>query len=241
MGLKSEVTENARRILSEPFALDRIIHVPALQEQALEESRKYRKFDATVLQVEVRMGADFFGGKEQIACAARVQKLYIETIQRIAKSLSGEVRGMRSEEVLIFFPGTTKAMVSNAVRCAMNLVYIFSDEENELYQMMKESEIMRPEPLEIGIGLDYGAVVCMKMEQDEAKFLLWSGSPVHRAIALSRAAGADSRIIVSKYVCDNLLDRVKYYRGESMWKPMEVNIGGKMEACWFTNFQWSFD
>ena len=46
-------------------------------------------------------------------------KAYFHTIVTIAKNLGGHVRSFNGDGMLVFFQGTTKEVLSNAVKAAM--------------------------------------------------------------------------------------------------------------------------
>ena len=68
--------------------------------------------------------------KHNKATVAKIHMSYFHTIVKIANANNGHVSSFNGDSALIFFQGTSKDSLSNAVIAAMKIKYMLSDNEH---------------------------------------------------------------------------------------------------------------
>lgn len=155
----------------------------------------------------------------------------------------------RYDSMLVFFPGTTKATLSNAVKTAMHMKFILNDSSSGINTLLAKYSA-----IDFGIGLDDGKILCTKIGEggeSNNKGLFWAGNAVNKAVKLSDKAKSPNHILISEYVYNNLNDSVKYVEKEDvfgkkynhdMWTKvsLDFNYNGSFQNYYKTDYQWSF-
>lgn len=139
---------------------------------------------------------------------------YFHAIVKIANANNGHVRSFNGDSALIFFQGTTKQSISDAVLAAMRIKYMLSDENDGINSILKKySEV------NFGIGIDYDEIICTKVGVggDHNRDLFWISNGVNKSTVIGNQCNAPTHIGISKYVYDNLLDSAKYGTKKDMW------------------------
>ena len=168
---------------------------------------------------------------------------FFHTIVKIANSLSGYVRSFNGDSLLVFFPGTSKTTLSNAVKAAMQMKYMISDKEGGINNQLKKYS-----PIDFGIGIDDGKILCTKVgiAGTNNRDLIWVGNPVNKAVVLSDFSKSPRHIAISSLVYTNLLDNVKYgkrknYLGQDenvdMWSMSTFTFNNTSEYYYSTSWQ----
>ena len=118
MGLKQDITDKVKAIMDEEFKIEDVTYVPDIKNSKLTFGNTGLKFEATVLYIDMRGSTEILN-KHNKASVAKMHMAYFHTVVKIAKSLGGEVRSFNGDSMLVFFQGTTKQSLSNAVQAAM--------------------------------------------------------------------------------------------------------------------------
>ena len=181
--------------------------------------------------------------KHNRTTVAKIHKAYFHTIVTIAKSLGGEVRSFNGDGMLVFFQGTTKTTLSNAVEAAMKMKWMLSSPESEVKKKMEKFSSVN-----FGIGIDDGKIVCAKVGISGVnnRDLVWIGNAVNKSVKVGD--NLHGTIGISSYVYSNLFDRVKYAIEKDvfgndvqkdMWQSAYFEYNGSQEVYYYTNYYWS--
>jgi class 3 adenylate cyclase len=244
MGLKQDILDKIKEHIDENFDIQDVTYVPTLDDKKLTFGNTGLKFETTVLYIDLRSSTALIN-KHNKGTVAKIHKAYYYTIVKIAQSLGGENRSFNGDSLLVFFQGTTKNTLSNAVKAAMQMRYMLSNSEGISKHLSKYTTI------DFGIGLDDGDVLCTKVGIGgtyDNKDLIWIGNPVNKSTVLSDLGKSPNHIYISKYVYDNLNDDVKYHTENDAWgNPQQTNMwnqaylpyNGKTEYCYYTSYYWT--
>ncbi|MFW9929882.1 MAG: adenylate/guanylate cyclase domain-containing protein [Candidatus Thorarchaeota archaeon] len=243
MGLKEDILDKIKKHIDESFDIEDVTYVPTLDDSKLTFGNKGLRFEATVLYIDLR-GSTALLNEHNKSTVAKIHKAYYYTIVNISKSLGGENRSFNGDSLLVFFPGTTKQTLSNAVRAAMHMNYMLSHEDGIRKHLKKYAGI------DFGIGLDDGEILCTKVGIGgtyDNKDLIWIGNPVNKSTVLSDSAKSPYNIYISDYVYSNLTDDVKYHEVKdlwgniqkvNMWSQTSIMYNGSYITCYYTNYYW---
>lgn len=244
MSLKSDIIEKIKKHMDENFVVEDVLYVPNIDDTKLTFGNKGLKFTATVLYIDLRGSTELLN-KHQKRVVAKIHKAYYYTIVKIAQSLNGQTRSFNGDSLLVFFQGTTKDTLSNAVKAAMMMKYMLSQPEGISTQLNKYTTF------DFGIGLDYGDILCTKVGIGgtyDNKDLIWIGNSVNKSTVLSDEGKSISHIYISEIVYNNLNDEVKYHEKENpwgykekieMWNLTRIVYNGMWENCYYTNYYWT--
>ncbi len=238
--MKNFIAEKVKEIITEPFEVIDVTSVPTLEDSRLTFSNKGLKFKCTTLYIDMR-GSTAVLNHHNKTTVAKLHKAYFHTIVTIAKKLGGEVRSFNGDGMLVFFQGTTKGTLSNAVQAALQMKYMLSVDDSEVKKQMEKYSAIN-----FGIGIDHGEVLCSKVgiSGNENRDLVWISNAVNKSVKIGDCL--HNKIGISEYVYENLLDKVKYhtikdYFGDSkvnMWSYDYFNYNGKREIYYTTNYYW---
>lgn len=244
MGLKQDILDKIKEHMDANFDVQDVSYVPTLDDSKLTFGNTGLKFETTVLYIDLR-GSTKLINKHNKSTVAKIHKAYYYTIVKIAKSLGGENRSFNGDSLLVFFQGTSKNTLSNAVKAAMHIKYMLSNSEGISKHLSKYTTI------DFGIGLDDGDVLCTKVGIGgtyDNKDLIWIGNPVNKSTVLSDLGKSPNHIYISKRVYDNLNDDVKFHTKNDVWgNPQKINMwnqayvsyNGSTEYCYYTSYHWS--
>lgn len=241
MTLKDDIKSKVKTILDDDFKVTDISYVPKIDDTKLTFGNTGLKFEATTLFIDMRGSTETLN-KHNKTTVAKIHMSYFHTIVKIANANNGHVRSFNGDSSLIFFQGTTKASLSNAVLTAMKIKYMLSDSENGINTLLKKySEI------NFGIGIDDGNVLCTKVGVggEHNRDLFWIGNCVNKSTVIGNECKSPNHIGISSYVYGNLTDDAKYYirkdhwgRDEriDMWTRAWFIYNGNCEDYYYTNF-----
>ena len=146
MSLKSDIVTKAKEIESESFVVEQTTIVPTISNSKLTFGCKGLEFDATVLYIDMR-GSTSVLNTHRKRVVAKIHMLYYHAIVKIAKATGGEIRSFNGDSLLVFYQGTTKGSVSNAVCAAMQMKYAIKELLNE--------NLKNYTNIDFGIGVRY--------------------------------------------------------------------------------------
>lgn len=247
MFIQNEIASKVKSILDTKFDYDDISTVPDIADSRLTFGNKGLKFEATVIHVDLRSSTELLN-KHNKPTLAKIHKAYFHVIVTIADILGGEIRSFNGDSMLVFFPGTTKTTLSQAVKAAMKMKYLLGvDDSGVSNQFKKYSEI------DFGIGIDDGKILCAKIgkgRDSNNQDLIWLGNAVNKAVKIGDNQKSPYQVGISSYVYSNLLDDVKYheekdYLGKikkiNMWSKNVFNYNNRLENYYYTSYYWTID
>jgi class 3 adenylate cyclase len=239
MVLKDGIKNKAKAIVDENFVIEDVTYVPEISNTKLTFGCTGLRFEATVLYVDMR-GSTSILNKHNKSTVAKIHMIYFHAIVKIANSLGGDIRSFNGDSLLVFFQGTSKNSLSNAVKAAMKMRYVITNIVNEYLQ--KYSTI------DFGIGIDDGKILCTKIGVggENNRDLIWIGNPVNKATVISDKSKSPYYIGISSYVYSNLNDDVKYHTKKTNWGEEKVDIWTKGvfsynerdEYYYYTSYYW---
>lgn len=241
MGLKDDIINKAKEIENETFQVEEVSYVPTISNSKLTFGCKGLEFETTVLYIDMR-GSTAVLNTHKKRTVAKIHMLFYHAIVKVAKSTGGEIRSFNGDSLLVFYPGTTKQSLSNAVKAAMQMTYAIKTLLND--NLKNYSDI------DFGIGIDYGKVLATKVGvggSDETKDLIWIGNPVNKSTKISDNCKSSYNIGISKFVYNNLNDEVKYHEEDNgffgktkvdIWTQGHFTYNGQTEVYYRTNYHW---
>ncbi|MFA0242289.1 MULTISPECIES: adenylate/guanylate cyclase domain-containing protein [Vibrio] len=242
--MKKDIDNKVKSIIDDAFEVTDIKYVPDIDNTSLTFGNKGLRFEATTLFIDMRGSTKVLNNHNRTT-VAKLHKAYFHTIVTIAKSYSGEVRSFNGDGMLVFFQGTTKRSLSNAVKAAMKMKWMLASPKSEVKKKMEKYSTV-----EFGIGVDDGQILCAKVGIAGAnnRDLVWIGNAVNKSVKIGDQL--DGKIGISSYVYNNLLDDVKYVTEKdflgndvqkNMWVQDSFTYNGENHICYTTTYQWSLE
>lgn len=240
MSLKDDIRTKVKFILDNDFTVTDINYVPRIDDNKLSFGNTGLRFEATTLFIDMR-GSTQTLNRHNKTTVAKIHMSYFHTILKIANTNQGHVRSFNGDSALIFFQGTTKNSLSNAVLTAMKIKYMLSDSEYGINTLLKKySEI------NFGIGIDHGKILCTKVgvSGDHNRDLFWIGNCVNKSTRIGDRCESPNHIGISSYVYNNLEDRAKFgtisHYGHNqlvdIWQISSFLYNEKAEYYYYTNW-----
>ena len=226
--MKSDIEEKVTDIIDSSFVVENINVVPDLGDTRLTFSNKGLQFEATILYIDMRESTKILN-KHNKTTIAKLHMAYFHTIVKIANQLGGDVRSFNGDGMLVFFQGTTKISLSNAVKAAMKMKYMLTDSDSKVSKKLKKYSA-----LNFGIGLDDGKILCTKVgiSGTNNRDLVWVGNPVNKSVKIGDMLEAPNHVGISSYVYNNLTDEMKYHYETDYWgDEKKTNM---WDFSWFT-------
>ena len=241
MSLNDDIIAKAKEIEKATFTVTDITSVPTISDSRLTFGCTGLRFEATVLYIDMR-GSTAVLNAHNRKTVAKIHMIYYHTIVKIAKSTGGEIRSFNGDSLLVFYQGTTKESLSNAVKAAMQMRYAITHLVNDNLKNYTD--------INFGIGIDDGKVLATKVGvggTDETKDLIWIGNAVNKSAKISDECSSPYYIGISSYVYSNLLDYAKYgkstdYWGneqkKDMWDKSSFKYNGVDQDFYHTTWYW---
>lgn len=240
--MKSEIEHKVSEIIDNAFEVEECYKVPDIDDSRLTFGNKGLKFEATTLYIDMR-GSTKTLNKHNRTSVAKLHMAYFHTIVKIAKSMGGEVRSFNGDGMLVFFYGTTKRSLSDAVKAAMQMKYM-------LTATKVHTKMDKYSSANFGIGIDHGTILCTKVGLSGAnnRDLVWIGNPVNKSVKVGDKLEAPYHIGISSSTYDNLLDDVKYYvykdaygieRTVNMWNEGWFEYNESTTKYYYTSYHWT--
>lgn len=243
MALKDEIRSKVKTIVDENFTVTDITYVPTLEDVNLTFGNTGLKFTATTLFIDMR-GSTATLNKHNKTTVAKVHMSYFHAIVKIANANSGHVRSFNGDSALIFFQGTTKQSLSNAVLTAMKIKFMIADVNDGINTLLKKySEV------DFGIGIEHDDILCTKVGVggNHNRDLFWIGNGVNKSTVIGNQCKAPTHIGISSYVYDNLTDEAKYGTIKDIWgRDTKVDMwtqglftyNGNLQYFYYTNWHY---
>lgn len=240
--MKKEIEDKVKEIIETNFEVEECYSVPDINDSRLTFGNKGLKFEATTLYIDMRESTKILN-KHNRPTVAKLHMAYFHTIVKIAKSLGGEVRSFNGDGMLVFFYGTTKQSLSDAVKSAMQMTCM-------LTQSAVKDKLEKYSGLNFGIGVDHGTILCTKVgiSGTNNRDLVWVGNPVNKSVKVGDNLEAPNHIGISSSTYENLLDEVKYHRYKdsfgyeqkvNMWTQGWYTYNGDYVSYYYTDYYWS--
>lgn len=240
--MKEDIEQAVKDIIDTNFEVIDITTVPDLEDTRLTFSNKGLRFEATTLYIDMRGSTSILNNHNRTS-VAKLHKAYFHIIVKIAKSLGGEVRSFNGDGMLVFFQGTSKNTLSDAVKSAMKMKYMLTQNEIIKKKFEKYSSI------NFGIGIDDGKILCAKvgLAGTNNRDLVWIGNAVNKSVKIGDNLESPNHIGISSYVYGNLKDDVKYHISKDdwgnetkidMWKYGVFLYNGVQESYYYTTYHW---
>ncbi|MDD2653034.1 MAG: adenylate/guanylate cyclase domain-containing protein [Sulfurimonas sp.] len=243
--MKKDIEDKVKEIIDTNFTVEDITYVPDLEDTKLTFGNKGLRFHSTVLYIDMRESTKVLNNHNR-PTVAKLHMAYFHIIVKIAKSLGGEVRSFNGDGMLVFFQGTTKSTLSNAVKAAMKMKYMITQDEIIRKKFEKYS------PIDFGIGLDHGKILCTKVgiNGTNNRDLVWIGNVVNKSVKVGDKLSSPYHIGISSFVYDNLTDEVKYHvekdswgyeRKVDMWQESSFIYNDQYQKYYYTSYYWSVE
>lgn len=241
MPLRDDIRNKVKTILDASFSTTIVDYVPRIDDTKLTFFNTGLEFEATVVFIDMR-GSTATLNKHNKTTVAKIHTSYFHTIVKIANANNGHVRSFNGDSALMFFQGTTKNSLSNAVLTAMKIRYMLSDVDTGINTLLeKYSEV------DFGIGIDHGKILCTKVGigGEHNRDLFWIGNCVNKSTVVGNNCKSPNHIGISSYIYSNLNDNAKYgirkiYYGQDekvdMWTLATFSYNGKYEYYYYTNW-----
>jgi len=241
--MKEDIEKIVKDIIDTSFEVADIETIPDLEDSRLTFYNKGLRFEATTLYIDMR-GSTKILNKHNRRSVAKLHKAYFHIIVKIAKSLGGEVRSFNGDGMLVFFQGTTKITLSNAVISAMKMKYMITQNKEITKKLEKYSSI------DFGIGIDDGEILCTKvgLAGTNNRDLVWISNAVNKSVKIGDNLKSPYHIGISSYVYSNLTDSAKYakkidsYGNETtvdMWSSAYFTYNDNQEIYYYTRYHWA--
>ncbi len=240
--MKNAIDKKIKEIIDEKFDVIDITAVPDIDDSRLTFNNKGLRFEATTLYIDMR-GSTAVLNNHNRTTVAKLHKAYFHTIVTIAKNLGGEVRSFNGDGMLVFFQGTNKVTLSNAVQAAMQMKWMLSSDDSVVKKQMEKYSAV-----DFGIGIDDGKVLCSKVGISGVnnRDLVWIGNAVNKSVKIGDKLHGN--IGISSYVYTNLLDKVKYITEKDVfgndvkvdiWKSDYFDYNGEQQLFYYTTYHWT--
>lgn len=195
------------------------------------------RFDAVVLYIDMRGSTQVLNAHKPQS-VAKIHKAYLFIATKVIGERGGQIRSYNGDSILAFFPGKSKAAVSKAITAAGQIRFMLVNE--------CAAEFGRYRPVDFGIGLDVGSILCVKAgvgRNDNHNDLLWLGNAVNRATKLSDAARSPAHVWASQGVRDLMEDAGRYHSQtrQELWAQSAIDYNGSREVAWMTQVGWTVE
>jgi len=216
--MKDAIDSKVKEIIDYEFDVTDISYVPDIDDSQLTFGNKGLRFEATTLYIDMRGSTKVLNNHHRTS-VAKLHKAYFHTIVTIAKSLGGEVRSFNGDGMLVFFQGTSKSTLNNAVKAAMQMKWMLTSSDSKVKKKMEKYS-----SVDFGIGIDDGKILCAKVGISGAnnRDLVWIGNAVNKSVKIGDKL--HNTIGISSYVYSNLEDDVKHTIEEGWFGDVRVNI-----------------
>lgn len=237
--MKIDIEEKVRQTLDNPFEIEEIETVPDASDSRLCFENKGLRFEATVVYLEIRE-TELILHRNNTVTLEKIRMSYFYVVIDIVKDLGGTVRRAHDDGVYIFFQGSTQDSLNRAVKAAMKIKYMLTNEFSRVKKMLDIYDA-----LDFAIGVDDGKVLCTKVGNEETKHgeLIWSGDALNIAAGIAKRLIVPEHIGVSELVHFNLNDSIKFTKSkkgkQEIWRSNTFKYNNKEQKYFHTSFFWT--
>ncbi len=238
--MRESIEDKVKEIIDTSFDVTDVYSVPDIDDTRLTFTNTGLRLESTILYIDMR-GSTKILNKHNRTSVAKLHKAYFYIIVKIAKSLGGKVRSFNGDGMLVFFQGTTKDTLNNAVKSAMKMGYMLTQNETVKKKFEKYSSI------DFGIGIDDGTILCTKvgLAGTNNRDLVWIGNAVNKSVKIGDNLKSPYHIGISGLVYNNLNDELKYHTKKDdwgneskvhMWIKDYFTYNGQTEVYYYTSY-----
>lgn len=233
MGTKDDIEGRLKEILAAgDYQIQVSESIPGPGDNRLTFGNTGVQFHAATLYIDMRRSTKVLN-QHRAHNVAKMHKAYLYTATTLIAEGGGQIRSYNGDSILAFFPGNSKQTITSAIKSAMQI--------NSMLTQVSKLEFERYSPLNFGIGIDHGEILCVKAgraRNENHNDLVWLGNTVNRATVLSDAARSPSHLWISDRCRTNLEDPVRLSKNVDMWKEESVKYNDLDEKAWSTGFTW---
>lgn len=234
MGMKDDILGRLKETLAAgEYAIQESDSIPGPDDKRLTFGNTGVRFYAATLYIDMRGSTKVLNAHHDYS-VAKIHKGYLYASTTLIAANGGQIRSYNGDSILAFFPGNTKGAITAAIKAAMQVKYMLTE--------VCAQEFSRFQPLDFGVGVDHGRVLCVKVgrgRNDNHNDLIWLGNAVNRATVLSDRAGTTAHLWISNHCRSNLEDSAKLSRGIDMWQQASIDYNGASELAWKTTYHLS--
>lgn len=231
--MKDDITGRLKEMLAAgDYEITESDSIPGSGDNRLTFGNTGVRFWASTLYIDMR-GSTKVLNQHKAHTVAKIHKAYLYTATTLIAAAGGQIRSYNGDSILAFFPKNLKATISSAVKAAMQITWMLTEASSK-------AEFERYHPLNFGIGIDHGQVLCVKAgraQNDNHNDLIWLGNAVNRATVLSDHAKAPNHVFISDYCRVNLEDVSKLSNGVDMWTEGSIEYNALVEKAWKTIYR----
>jgi adenylate cyclase len=198
MTLKQDIFKTLKIITDQDFFIEKINYIPYHDDLKFQTNTGL-EFDAITVYIDLRNTPEQFNSPNKSA-VLKAHLSYFHTISKIASAMGGDIRNLNNGNLVIFFKNDSIKKLNNAIEAAFIMLYM-------LRNMRQNSS---PYPIDFGIGIDVGTILCVKSHYNHDKELVWLGNTIKRAIAISHLCISPHYIGVSETIYKLLRNETKY-------------------------------
>ena len=228
MTLKENITSKTKEFKNTKFEIKNTTVVPTIDSNGLTFGCTGLRFDAVVLYIDMRHSTELLD-EHRRNVVAKLHMAYYNAIVSVAKKAGGECRSFNGDSLLVFFAGTDKATVANAVRCAFRMKYAITEMVNPNMSDYKD--------INFGIGMDLGTIIATKIglgREDNTKDLIWLGDAVNKSTRISDECKSPKHVGISAAVYNKLDANLLQYKDEygftyDVWSKTWFTYNNKSE------------
>ncbi len=230
MGMKDDIEGRLKEILAVgDYQIQESDNIPGPRDPRLSFGNTGVRFEATTLYIDMR-GSTKILNDHRAQNVAKIHKAYLYVATTLIAESKGQIRSYNGDSILAFFSGSSKAALTLAVSAAMKIKYMLTQICNK--------EFERYQPLDFGIGIDQGHILCVKAGRagnDNHNDLVWLGDAVNRATVLSDGSRSPQHISTSDACWTKLEESLRVGKTGDLWAKKIITYNVASEAAWSTS------
>ncbi|MDQ7089184.1 MAG: hypothetical protein Q9M50_00845 [Methylococcales bacterium] len=232
--MKVDIEKKVQRMIEAPFEIEEIKTIPEFNDSRLCFENKGLRFEATIIYLEIR-NTMLILSRNTPVMLEKIRMSYFYVMIEIVRSLGGKVRRAHDDGFYIFFQGSTQDSLNGAVKAAMKIKYMLTNEYSQVKKMLDSYDA-----LNFVMGIDDGKVLCVQTDENG---LVWSGEALTVAVDIAKKLSISGHIGVSKRVHHNLKDTIKYHKGkkehQEIWRSDQFTHHQEKHTYFYTSFFWT--
>lgn len=232
MGLKADLTAEAKTILTGTWQEEETTKVPVPEDLRLNANHAKHLKSATVLY------ADLDGSTNMVDVfkwwfAAEIYKAYLRSAAQIIRNEGGTITAYDGDRIMAIFLGDSKN--TTAVRTALKINYAV---EEILRPAIKSKYPSTDFTLKHVIGIDTSELRAARIGVKGDNDIVWVGRAANYAAKLCSESGMP--LWITKSVYDNVHESVKISNGSPMWKGFKWTTMKNIDIYGST-YRWVLD
>lgn len=229
MGLKDDLTAEAKSIFFSQWTEEATANVPAPEDLRLNSNHAKNLEAATVLYADLD-GSTNMVDSYSWQFAAEVYKAYLRCASGIIRSEGGVITAYDGDRVMAIFVGKTKN--TTAVRTALKINYAV---EEILRPTLKLQYPNTNFVLKHVIGIDTSSLRAARIGVRGDNDIVWIGRAANHAAKLCTLS--EKPLWITKSVYDQMMDDVKLSNGNPMWEKRSWTSMDKAEI-YCSTYRW---